>query len=284
MLDLYGTLPLLPKVVISQIVWLFMLIAVFVPLERLFSVTRQSISRPQMIMDLGYFFLSGLIPVFVLAMPLGTIVALSNHALPAGYHMWITALPIPVQIVAAILIGEFGFYWGHRIMHQVPWLWRFHAIHHEPVRMDWLVNTRAHPIDIIFTRMFGLSLVNMAGFGTPGSGSGSLIPVIVLIVGTFWGFFIHANLNVRMGWLEHILSSPRFHHWHHSRVDHVNRNFSSTLPIYDRLFGTHYLPKKQWPPSYGIAPENEPEVLIAAQYDDAGDVPPQAPVKDGPSN
>lgn len=281
MLTLFAGLPFLAKVVVSQIIWLFILIALFVPLERLAGVSRQSIRRPQMLMDVGYFFLSGLIPVFVLAVPLGTVTALSNQALPQAYHIWIVGLPISVQIGLAILIGEFGFYWGHRIMHQVPWLWRFHAIHHEPVRMDWLVNTRAHPIDIIFTRMFGLSLVNMAGLGTPGSGSGSIVPIIVLIIGTLWGFFIHANLNVRLGWFEHILSSPRFHHWHHSRVDHVNRNYSSTLPIYDRLFGTHHLPAKQWPPSYGIAPENRPEMLIAAQYDGEAEKPSPATGDDG---
>lgn len=278
----YAALPLLFKVLISQVVWLFLLTAIFVPLERLLAVNRQTTTRPQMLADLVYFFLTGLIPTFILAAPLGAIVTLSRHMLPEAYFLWITGLPIGIQIVLALIIGELGFYWAHRTMHEVPWLWRFHATHHEPVRMDWLVNTRAHPLDIIFTRMWGLSLVNIAGFGAPGSGSGSLIPVIVLIVGTVWGFFIHSNLNIRLGWFEHILSSPRFHHWHHSRIDHVNHNYASTLPIYDRIFGTHYLPKA-WPGDYGIAPENSPEVLIARQYEPAEDAPPPA-VKDAPSN
>lgn len=282
MLTLFTSLPLIFKVVISQIIWLFLLIALFVPLERLAGVHRQPTRRPQMLVDLGYFFLSGLIPVFILSIPLGTITALSRYTLPESYVLGVTALPVAVQVGLAILIGEFGFYWGHRIMHQVPWLWRFHAIHHEPVRMDWLVNTRAHPIDIIFTRMFGLSLVNMAGLGAPGTGSNSSIPIVVLLIGTVWGFFIHSNLNVRLGLLEHVLSSPRFHHWHHSRVEHVNRNYASTLPIYDRLFGTHHLPATQWPPSYGIAPENRPDAVIAAQYEDGGEAS-SVPVRDAPS-
>lgn len=261
----------------SLIVWLFVLTAIFVPLERLFGVIRQPTLRPHIFADLGYFFMTGLIPTLVLAIPLGAIAAVSRQLMPDAYLFRVISLPIPAQIAIAFVIGEFGFYWGHRIMHQVPWLWRFHAIHHEPVRMDWLINSRAHAVDIIFTRMFGLTLVTMAGFGSPGAGSGSLVPVIVLIIGTFWGFFIHSNLNARLGWFEHILSTPRFHHWHHSRVDHVNRNYASTLPIYDRIFGTHHLPPEAWPPSYGIAPENRPEALVAAQYDDVPAEEPAVP-------
>jgi len=260
----------------SLVTWLFLLTIIFVPLERAFAVHRQSTLRPQLLADVGYFFMTGLIPSFVLALPLGAIAALSRQLLPEAYMLWIIALPIALQIALAFIIGELGFYWAHRMMHQVPWLWRFHATHHEPERIDWLVNTRAHPIDIIFTRMFGLALVGIAGFGAPGSGSGSMVPVIVLIIGTFWGFFIHSNLNIRLGWIEHILSTPRFHHWHHSRVDHPNHNYASTLPFYDRIFGSHHLPAGRWPPSYGIAAANRPEVLIAARYA-------ETPAEEGPA-
>lgn len=252
----------------SLIVWLFLLIAIFVPLERLFAVNRQPAIRPHLLADVGYYFITGLIPTLILAFPLGAVAALGRALIPDGYYLWVVSLPISIQIVAAFIIGEFGFYWGHRTMHQVPWLWRFHATHHEPVRMDWLINSRAHPLDIIFTRMCGLTLVAIAGFGSPGSGSGSAIPIIVLIGGTFWSFFIHSNIGWRLGWLEHILSTPHFHHWHHSRDDHVNHNYASILPFYDRIFGTYYMPSGAWPPSYGIAPENRPEVLMAAHYDE----------------
>lgn len=253
------------RTAVSLFIWLALLTAIFVPLERLAGRHRQTTLRPQMFTDLAYFFMTGLIPTFVLAMPMAVLGATGRQIVPEAYTLWIIGLPIWIQILVALAIGEFGFYWGHRLMHEVPWLWRFHATHHEPQRMDWLINTRAHPVDIIFTRMFGLTLVNIAGFGSPGAGSGSLVPVIVLIIGTFWGFFIHANLNVRLPWFEQLLSTPRFHHWHHSRDEQVNRNYASVLPIYDRLFGTFHLPAKDWPPSYGIAPENRPEVLLDAE-------------------
>ncbi len=261
------------------VIWLFLLTAVFVPLERLFAVNRQPTLRPQLLTDLGYYFLTGLIPTLILAFPLALIGGAARQIIPDGYYMWVAGLPIILQIILAFVVGELGFYWGHRAMHQVPWLWRFHATHHEPGRMDWLINSRAHPIDIIFTRMCGLTLVVIAGFGSPGSGSGSLIPVLVLIVGTFWSFFIHANIGWRTGWIEQVVSTPHFHHWHHSRDDHVNHNYASILPVYDRIFGTYHCPKGQWPPTYGIAPENRPEVLIAARRGEASEeTPPEAKV------
>ncbi len=66
-----------------------------------------------------------------------------------------------------------------------------------------------------------------------------------------WGFFIHGNLRWRFGPLEWLISTPAFHHWHHTRTEHINRNYSSTLPWLDWIFGTHYLPK-EWPDAYGI--------------------------------
>ncbi|HEX8603848.1 MAG TPA: sterol desaturase family protein, partial [Pseudoduganella sp.] len=73
----------------------------------------------------------------------------------------------------------------------------------------------------------------------------------LLVAGTLWGFFIHANVRWRLGPLEWLVTTPAFHHWHHSRDDHINRNYASTLPFLDRLFGSHYLPR-HWPAAVGI--------------------------------
>jgi len=62
-------------------------------------------------------------------------------------------------------VNDFGAYWGHRASHHIPFLWRFHAIHHSAEHMDWLVNTRAHPVDMVFTRLSGLVPVYRAGPG-----------------------------------------------------------------------------------------------------------------------
>ena len=78
------------------------------------------------------------------------------------------------------------------------------------------------------------------------------MPLLIMLVGTLWGFFIHANLRWRFGWLEWLISTPGFHHWHHTNDEHINRNYASMLPWMDKLFGTWYMPKNQWPAKYGI--------------------------------
>ncbi len=81
--------------------------------------------------------------------------------------------------------------------------------------------------------------------------AGATVPVLVTLIGMVWGFFIHANLRWRFGPLEWLVTTPGFHHWHHSLTP-INRNYASTLPWLDRLFGTHYLPR-EFPDAYGIA-------------------------------
>jgi sterol desaturase/sphingolipid hydroxylase (fatty acid hydroxylase superfamily) len=80
---------------------------------------------------------------------------------------------------------------------------------------------------------------------------GSVVPVIVVLVATIWGFFIHANMRMRLGPLEWLISTALFHHWHRTTSTQRDRNYASMLPWIDRLFGTHYLPDA-WPESYGI--------------------------------
>ncbi len=153
-------------------------------------------------------------------------------------------------MIAAMIVGEVGFYWGHRLSHQWPVLWRFHAVHHSAEHMNFLVNMRAHPIDLVFTRMCGLVLLYASGLTAVVGPHPTLVPALVLFIGSMWSFLIHANVRWRLGPLEEIISTPAFHHWHHSRNDHIDRNFSSMVPFIDRVFGTFYLPK-HWPAEYG---------------------------------
>jgi sterol desaturase/sphingolipid hydroxylase (fatty acid hydroxylase superfamily) len=172
-----------------------------------------------------------------------------------------------------LVAGEIGYYWGHRWSHEIPFLWRFHSIHHSAGEVDFLVNTRAHPLDMVFGRFCGLVPLYVLGLGGPAATSGSLVPVVVTLIGTVWGFFIHANLRWRFGPLEWLVSTPAFHHWHHTLNGPINRNYSSTLPWLDRIFGTHHLPR-EWPDEYGIKAKVPDSLVEQLAYPLQGTQPP----------
>ncbi len=158
--------------------------------------------------------------------------------------------PLWQRILAGLVVGEIGFYWGHRWTHEIPFLWRFHSIHHSPEHVYFLVSSRAHPIDNVFIRLCGLIPAYILGVASPLTPTGSLVPVLVVLIATIWGFFIHANVRWRLGPLEWLISTPAFHHWHHTLHEPRDRNYASMLPWMDWVFGTYYLPK-QWPSAYG---------------------------------
>jgi sterol desaturase/sphingolipid hydroxylase (fatty acid hydroxylase superfamily) len=234
-------------------IWLMLLLAIFVPLERLFPIHPQKVFRKSFFLDLTYYFINGLLPTLLLVVPTAFIAWSTRHVIPSGVISWSGHLPLLPKLCASLVVGEFGFYWGHRWTHEIPFLWRFHSIHHGAEEMDWLVSSHAHPLDTVFVRLCGLVPLYTLGLTQPTAGNKlDALPLLILLIGTAWGFFIHSNLRWRFGWLEFVLSTPAFHHWHHTQDEHVDKNYASMLPIMDKLFGTWYVPKHEWPPRYGI--------------------------------
>jgi sterol desaturase/sphingolipid hydroxylase (fatty acid hydroxylase superfamily) len=232
--------------------WLLLLAAVFIPLERLWAAQPQKVFRRAVWTDLGYYFVNSMLLSTLLILPLAAI-AWTLHALvPAPLLRLGSGLPFAARLVLGLVVGEFGYYWMHRWMHEVPWLWRFHAVHHSAEQIDWLVSTRAHPVDLVLGRLSGYVPMFVFGLAQPIQNVMDPVSLGVVLVGTMWGFFIHANVRWRLGPLGWLVSTPAFHHWHHTNDEHANRNFSTMLPWVDRIFGTYYMPRNQWPPGYGI--------------------------------
>jgi sterol desaturase/sphingolipid hydroxylase (fatty acid hydroxylase superfamily) len=196
------------------------------------------------------------VPLAILALPLAVLAAALRLVVPPAYAEAVAALPFGVRLAAAFAVSEVGGYWGHRLCHEVPFLWRFHVTHHAPAHVDWLVSSRAHPVDQVFEKLCALAPLYVLGLVQP-TPQGAGLASWVAIFGVIWGFFIHANLRWRLGPLEWLLSTPAFHHWHHTNDEHRDHNYSALFPVVDRLFGTHYLPRA-WPPVYGVdAPQPE---------------------------
>ena len=244
-------------------VWLVLLVVIFVPLEQSFALHPAKFWRKQIGVDLGWYFINSLLPATFIAVPLALLTQTLHRMDPGGYYSAVGSWPIWLKLLLMLLVNDMGAYWGHRALHACPLLWRFHAIHHSAEHLDWLVNTRAHPFDIVFMRMAGLAPIYLLGLAqTTGRYVDSSV-AIMTIFATVWNFFIHANIRVRLGSLEWLVSSPAFHHWHHSNDKHRDQNFAFVFPLIDRLFGTAWLPK-HWPAAYGIDEEVPP--TMAGQF------------------
>jgi len=250
-------------IIIRLWIWLFLLAAVFVPLERVFTLRSQRIFRQSIWTDIGYYFLSSLCSALLLGAPLALVSQASQAILPSFVGSTLDSWPLWLKVVLSLVIGDIGYYWSHRLAHEIPLLWRFHSIHHAPTELDWLVNTHGHPVDILFTRFCALlplsvlGLGNLAGSAPDGSSSSALFLEILTLVGTIWGFFIHANLRWRVRPLEQLLTTPAFHHWHHTNDGPalINKNYAAMFPFIDRIFGSFYLPSDHRSESFGLAEE-----------------------------
>ncbi len=256
---------------------LALIIAIFVPLEHYFAVRPAKRFQKGWTTNLGWYFLNGLTAVFILGPPSALLAAGIHAVLPANFTAAAAGLPLGVRMVAAMVVGEIGFYWGHRLSHEIPLLWRFHAVHHSAEHINFLVNTRAHPVDMVFTRFCGLVLLYATGLAGTVGPAPTLVPALVLFIGSLWSFFIHANVRWRLGFFEEILSTPAFHHWHHSRRDHIDHNYAAMLPFMDRVFGTFHLPR-EWPAKYGTDTPM-PQTLAGQMIAPFAPPTPQAPAQ-----
>ena len=236
--------------VVRVSVWLVLLAVIFLPLERLMAVRPRKFFCKGLLSDIGFYFISSLIPGLLLAPPMAVAAIVAHSVVPYSVHAAVASLPIWARAVAGLVVGEIGFYWGHRWTHEIPFLWRFHSVHHKPEQIYFLISARAHPIDNVFTRLCGFVPIYVLGIATPLTPAGGMVSALLVLALTVWGFFIHANLRWRLGPLEWVISTPAFHHWHHTLADHRDRNFASMLPCMDWIFGTFYLPK-HWPSEYG---------------------------------
>jgi sterol desaturase/sphingolipid hydroxylase (fatty acid hydroxylase superfamily) len=153
-------------------------------------------------------------------------------------------LPLWAQAATILAIGDFIGYWMHRAFHGRK-LWRFHAIHHSSVDLDWLSAVRLHPVNDALMRVAGVLPVLALGF-VPVAVAG-IVPALTLMA-----ILVHANLDWDWGPLRAVIVSPRFHRWHHTdEVEARDKNFAGLLPLWDILFGTYHMPRDARPTRFG---------------------------------
>ena len=260
--ELQALLLALPGKILGLSVMLVVVALVFGFAEHKFPLHPNKLLRKSWLIDVGYYYLGAIVPAIVLLLFMHLIDALLRPLGPMPWYAWVAGLSAPVAFVASIVLSEVLYYWAHRLAHQLPFFWRFHSIHHSAPHVDWLVNTRAHPLDLSFLRGFIFVGLYVLGFGRHTSGAQDVATPLYLMWMTSWAYFVHANIRLRLGWLEYAVSTPAFHHWHHVKGDPalVDKNFAATMPWLDMLFGSFYLPKNEWPKEYGIDDELAPSL------------------------
>ena len=160
-----------------------------------------------------------------------------------GYGIWPRSWPMTAQVLLAVVVAEFGFYWAHRVAHEWPWLWRFHAVHHSVTRL-WIVNTgRFHFVDSFKSILIGMAI--LLALGAP-------MEVLTWLsaITAFIGMMTHCNVDMRFGALSWWFNTPELHRWHHSKdLREGNKNYSENIMLWDHVFGTYYNSRDYRPPA-----------------------------------
>lgn len=138
-------------------------------------------------------------------------------------------------IPITLFIGDFIGYWRHRFEHS-RLFWPSHAMHHSDTQMTWLTLERFHPINRMTTFFIDSALLALIG----------LPPLMLFVNNTvrhYYGFWVHANIPWDYGRFGKVFVSPVMHRWHHAQVKRAyNANFASIFSVFDRWFGTYYVP------------------------------------------
>lgn len=166
--------------------------------------------------------------------------------LEAVFGLGLPSWPIANQwlsFVTAFLLLDFLIYAVHRCQHAVPFLWRFHALHHSDPDVDVTTSVRHHPIEYLMAAGFYWLAVLALD-----------VPVAVVMIHSLAVFaaaaVTHGNMRLPE-WLERLLQpvviTLDLHLVHHSiSYDEANANFGAILSVWDRLFGTYVrLPRAQ---------------------------------------
>lgn len=170
-----------------------------------------------------------------------------------GYSIWPREWPMPAQIILGMIVAEFGLYWAHRIAHEVPFFWRFHALHHSVKRL-WVVNTgRFHIIDSLISIILGMAMLLAAGAPL------EVIQWFSAII-AYFGLLTHCNVEMRFGPLSWFFNTPELHRWHHSMdLREGDKNYGENLMIWDQIFGSYYRDQNRRPPANIGIPSHMPE-------------------------
>ena len=160
---------------------------------------------------------------------------------PIGHSYWPDGWPVAVQVALFLLLKDFFRYWYHRWMHEVPFMWRWHAVHHSVERLYWLNGIRSHPLELFVQTL--LWSIPLALLQPPAE-----VAMISVLMALSIGVFQHANIDAKLGIWEYVFSIGDNHRYHHYNTDGIgDSNYGGEFIVWDMLFGTFHNPKGDRP-------------------------------------
>ena len=234
------------KTLVGLLVGTVVLATLFYLLERFFpEQSGQPAVRKGTQVDFIYWFFDSLF-----TKRLATLAAFSLVIVAVAFKMprfsFASHQPLWLQAIETFLVADFCGYWSHRMMHEIPWLWRIHRVHHSSERLDWLASARVHPLETVWTRTISILPLFLLGF------SPKLTALLAGFIGLY-PIFIHCNLRWGYGWIGYVVASPAFHRWHHSAdTGSAQQEFQRLVaalrfPVRHRSFSEDRQTRDIWP-------------------------------------
>jgi sterol desaturase/sphingolipid hydroxylase (fatty acid hydroxylase superfamily) len=158
-------------------------------------------------------------------------------------------VPSFAKTILILIVVDFVGYVMHRIYHSGSF-WRFHSIHHSTKEISWISSVRFHPIEpiTVLLAQYIISVI-LLGFGIEHV-------TYAILLRSYYGYMVHANLSWSFGKLGYIFASPYFHRWHHTmEKEGIDKNFGGVFSAWDFIFGTAYFPKHKQPHNFGVPDE-----------------------------
>jgi ornithine lipid hydroxylase len=153
------------------------------------------------------------------------------------FNLWPIHWPVLAQLALKVIAGDLLRYWLHRAAHTWSPLWRLHEVHHHPEKLYSTNVFRFHPAEKALQ-----FLLDTLPFVLVGIGPEALAYYFVFY--SISGLFQHSNIDIRLGWLNYLVSGPEVHRWHHSKkISESNNNYAHSFVVWDLVFGTYFRPQ-----------------------------------------
>ncbi len=156
----------------------------------------------------------------------------------------VTQIPMTaLSALVLLVLGDFAYYWQHRLSHEMRALWAYHNVHHSSNEFNLSTAARLPWFGKFTDALFFAPLV-IIGFN----------PVAVIAIkqiNLLYQFWIHSDRIGKLGWFDRWFNSPSNHRVHHAaNAKYLDRNHGGMFMVWDRMFGTYQAEEEK--PVFGL--------------------------------